>query len=102
MASVEYGTCPVCGTVMLPVLEMSPCGHDAPPVRAPLTEPGTVYSWTRVWLGDEPDGRLIVMADFLDGGLRVTAPLDGSEIAIGDAVLLTTADDVPYRLVKTS
>jgi len=39
MASVEYGTCPVCGTMMLPVLEMSPCGHDAPPVRAPLTEP---------------------------------------------------------------
>jgi uncharacterized OB-fold protein len=102
MTTVDYGTCPVCGTVMLPVLKMSPCGHDAPPVRAPLTEPGTVYSWTRVWLGDEPDGRLIVMADFLDGGLRVTAPLDGSEIAIGDAVLLTTADDVPYRLVKTS
>ena len=102
MTTVDYGTCPVCGTVMLPVLKMSPCGHDAPPVPAPLTESGTVYSWTRVWLGYDPDGRLIVMADFLDGGLRVTAPLDGSEIAIGDTVLLTTADDVPYRLVKTS
>ena len=85
---------------MLPVLDMSPCGHDAPPVLAPLTEPGTVYSWTRVWLGDDPDGRLIVMADFLDGALRVTAPLDGTEIATGDAVLLTAADDAPYRLVE--
>ncbi|HJR93542.1 MAG TPA: hypothetical protein VJ938_13940 [Acidimicrobiia bacterium] len=101
MAAVEYGTCPVCGTVMLPVLDLSPCGHDAPPVRAPLTESGTVYSWTRVWLGDEPNGRLIVMADFLDGALRVTAPLDGAEIAIGDAVVLTAAEDVPYRLVNS-
>ncbi|MGH8913650.1 MAG: hypothetical protein ACRDZM_03945 [Acidimicrobiia bacterium] len=94
---VEYGSCPVCGYVMLPVLEMSPCGHDAPPVLSPLDEAGVVYSWTRVWPDDT--GQTLAMADFLGGRLRVTAPLlDGGEVVIGDRVRLTVGSGTPLAL----
>ncbi len=96
---VEYGTCPACGYVMLPVLPMSPCGHDNTPVLALLDEPGIVYSWTTVRLGGEEESSTLAMADFLGGRLRVTAPvLEQGEIAIGDQVRVTVGRDTPFGL----
>lgn len=94
--AVVYGRCPACGYVTLPVLELSPCGHaDAPDVQ-PLDGPGVVYSWTAV--GEEGE-TLMVMADFLDGALRVTGPLDATtEIAIGDEVVVAPGTSSPYVL----
>lgn len=94
--AVAHGTCPECGSLMLPVLDLLPCGHDGPALVSPLTDVGTVYSWTRVWVGEQP--RLMAMVDFLDGALRVTAPLVGTtSVAIGDRVRLEVGDDTPYR-----
>jgi uncharacterized OB-fold protein len=74
---------------------MSPCGHDDEPERAPLDSPGIVYSWTRVWPTPE-SGRLMAMADFFDGALRVTAPVvDTGEVAIGDAVTAIIGSETP-------
>ena len=96
--AVPYGTCPRCGYVMLPVLPQLPCGHDEEPVLAPLGTDGTVYSWTRVRLGDGAE-RVMAMVDFLEGRLRVTAPvLDQATVAIGDRMHLTTGNDTPYVL----
>jgi hypothetical protein len=83
---------------MFPVLPLSPCGHaDEPSIEA-LDEPGTVYSWTRVALG-EGDVQLLAMVDFLGGSLRVIAPVaDTDELAIGDQLVLTASTDHPYEL----
>lgn len=98
-ATVDYGTCPVCGYVMLPILALSPCGHEKAPTVTPLDQPGVVYSWTRVWLGSEENGRILAMADFLNGQLRVTAPVVGvDQIAIGDSVEVTVGTDTPLAL----
>jgi uncharacterized OB-fold protein len=98
MTHPEYGRCPRCGYLTLPVLELSPCGHDAEPQRELLDSAGTVYSWTRVW--DTPEsGHLMAMADFFDGALRVTAPVHGSDdIAIGDQVEAIVGTDTPVAL----
>lgn len=97
----EYGSCPTCGYVMLPVLEYLPCGHDGPPALAPLDTLGTVYSWTRSWTG--PDrSTVIAMADFLDGALRIGAPMVGSdEVAIGDLVTAVVGIESPTTLHRT-
>ena len=96
--AVEYGTCPVCGYLMLPVLAQSPCGHEQAPLVAPMGEVGSVYSWTRVWL-DADAGRLLAMADFLDGRLRVTAPLlDADAVSIDDRVRVVRGTSTPYAL----
>jgi hypothetical protein len=97
---VEYGTCPVCGLVTLPVLPLSPCGHDAAPDIAMLDLPGTVYSWTSTGSGV---GTQIVMADFLDGTLRVTGPiLSGPDVDIGTSVTLVVGHETPYGFVAVS
>ncbi|HSJ29001.1 MAG TPA: hypothetical protein VLB67_12400 [Acidimicrobiia bacterium] len=96
----DYGRCPRCGYLTFPVLELSPCGHDDPPVRASLDATGTVYSWTRVWETPE-SGSLMAMADFFDGALRITAPVrDAGEIAIGDEVLAVSGTDTLVALVR--
>jgi uncharacterized OB-fold protein len=96
----DYGTCPTCGSLMLPVLALPPCGHDAPTTVTPLEGTGQVYSWTRAWSGE--DSTLMAMADFFDGRLRVTAPVVGTEaIAIGDRVEAVIGDDTPVVLVVT-
>lgn len=95
---VDHGICPACGYVMLPVLPLSPCGHNDDPVISPLTEPGFVYSWTQLRTGE--DVRTIVMADFLGGKLRVTAPFGGVGVEIGDRVWLRCGDDTPYVMVR--
>lgn len=94
--SVEYGRCARCDALMLPVPTMAPCGHDEAVVRARLDETGTVYSWTRVYVGDKT--RIMVMADFLGDALRVTAPLDGADhVAIDQGVrLIVSSGDTPY------
>jgi uncharacterized OB-fold protein len=93
----QYGKCPVCGYLMLPVLELSPCGHDGPPELLALDEEGVVYSWTRVGGGET--SRLMAMVDFLGGELRVTAPVTGAEsISIGDRVLVSVGEDTPFTL----
>jgi uncharacterized OB-fold protein len=64
-----------------------------------MTESGVVYSWTRVWVGKDSQGQVLAMADFLDGRLRVTAPvLEASEIEIGDRVEVTSGVDTPLAL----
>jgi uncharacterized OB-fold protein len=84
---------------MLPILALSPCGHEKAPTVTPLDQPGVVYSWTRVWLGSEENGRILAMADFLNGQLRVTAPVVGvDQIAIGDSVEVTVGTDTPLAL----
>jgi uncharacterized OB-fold protein len=98
--TVDYGTCPACGYVMLPVLPLSPCGHDDQPVLAPFTESGVVYSWTSVQSGIE-ESTTLAMADFLEGRLRITAPMiDSTEIAIGDRVRVTLGRDTPFGLYR--
>jgi uncharacterized OB-fold protein len=95
----NVGTCPTCGMRMVPVLDLPPCGHDAQPSIAPLDEPGIVYSWTRLWSSAEAS-QLMVMADFFDGGLRITAPLMGADaVAIGDAVHAVVGNETPVVLV---
>lgn len=92
--SVEYGRCGTCGNLMFPVPEISPCGHSGKVETSPLEEPAFVYSWTRMRLGQD---RILVMADFFDGELRVTAPLlDADSVEIGDRVRLVKGDDTPY------
>lgn len=94
----KVGTCPTCGMRMVPVLELPPCGHDSPPSIVPLDGPGVVYSWTRLWSSAE-SSQLMVMADFFDGGLRITAPLVGAEtVAIGDRVHAFTGTETPVVL----
>ncbi|MEX2562284.1 MAG: hypothetical protein WD358_03410 [Nitriliruptoraceae bacterium] len=94
----EIGICPICGYRMLPILDLMPCGHSGEVERQPLEEQGRVYSWTRSWSSPD-DSRLIVMADFFDGQLRVTGPLDGdSDVAIGDAVWAHVGSDSPFVL----
>jgi uncharacterized OB-fold protein len=83
---------------MFPILGLPPCGHEAPPSIAPLDTPGVVYSWTRVWATPETS-RIMVMADFLDGDIRITAPLVGADtVAIGDRVHAVVGTDTPVVL----
>ena len=94
----KVGTCPTCGMRMVPVLELPPCGHDATPSIAPLDSPGVVYSWTRIWSSADAS-TLMVMADFFDGGLRITAPLVGAEhVEIGDQVNAVVGTETPVVL----
>jgi uncharacterized OB-fold protein len=82
---------------MLPVLDRSPCGHGDRPDIEELVASGTVYSWTVFRLGETPT--TIAMADFLDGGLRVTAPVvSATEVAIGDEVVVVPGEGTPYAL----
>lgn len=95
----DYGTCPVCGYMMMPILELMPCGHDAVPQRAPLDSVGQVYSWTRSWHG-EGLSTLIAMADFFEGRLRITAPVVNAEsVEVGDTIAARASDEGPYVLV---
>lgn len=97
-AHPDFGTCPECGYKTLPVLDLSPCGHDVEPSLAPLEAPGRVYSWTRSWSSPD-DSRIIVMADFFDGELRVTGPLDrDAAISIGDTVWTFIGEASPFVL----
>lgn len=83
---------------MLPVLPLSPCGHGEPAELVELTDRGVVYSWTIV---AEPNGEdtVMVMADFLDGGLRLTSPLAGADrVAIGDHVVVEHGNETPFVL----
>lgn len=96
---VDYGECPVCGNLSLPVLAMAPCGHDEAPNVRRLTSPGVVYSWTRTG-GAEPT--LLAMVDFLDGALRAAAPIAGTEtVAIGDLVVAAPGSSTPLMFVPT-
>lgn len=94
----DVGTCPICGMRMVPVLELPPCGHDAQPSISSLDGPGVVYSWTRLWSSAETS-QLMVMADFFDGDLRITAPLVGADaVAIGDQVHAAVGTETPVVL----
>ncbi len=98
-SGVDYGECPVCGNLSLPVLAMAPCGHDEASIVHRLTSPGVVYSWTRTG-GAEPT--LLAMVDFLDGALRAAAPVAGTEtVAIGDRLVATPGSTTPLMFVPT-
>jgi hypothetical protein len=84
---------------MFPVLPQSPCGHEVEPVLAPLDEPGLVYSWTRVSI-DDGTTEIIAMADFLEGRLRVTAPVLEGDVAIGSSVVLRPGVSTAYAFVS--
>lgn len=99
MNPLEYGRCPQCGTVEFPILPRPSCGHTVAPERIPLTAPGVVYSWTRVHGTPGEPPTVIAMADFLEGRLRVTAPMPGvAAVAIGDPVVVVADPVLPYAL----
>lgn len=94
---VDYGECPACGALTLPVLPMAPCGHGDSPIVRPLTAPGVVYSWTRT---AAPVPTVIAMVDFFDGALRAAAPLTGAAtIAIGDRVIAAAGATTPLTFL---
>ncbi len=96
---VDYGRCPRCDSVMLPVLDRSPCGHLDEPVLESLDQPGVVYSWTISHLVTDGDPILLAMADFLDGRIRITAPVLGAGLVeIGDAVEALPGAATPLAL----
>jgi len=97
-----YARCPVCGQATFPVHALSPCGHDAEPILAPLEEAGEVFSWTRT---HRSDGGVtpIAMADFFGGELRVAAPvLRVDEVAIGDRLVVLSSADGAFFLAPAS
>ena len=96
--TVTYARCGTCGTPMFPVLSRLPCGHDDVQLQQ-LDEVGVVYSWTESRLAG-PDPEVMVMADFLDGMLRITAPLVTGTAEIGDLVVVVPAFDIPYRMAR--
>jgi len=93
----RYARCVVCGTAYFPVHVLAPCGHSEEPTLHAFDEAGVVYSWTR---SHGADGAVpIAMADFLDGELRVTAPVVGAdEVAIGDLLVVRLAEQPPFVL----
>lgn len=96
---VDYGECTECGFLMLPIPALSPCGHSAPVETRPLSDTGVVYTWTRARLG--ASDQLMVMADFFDGRLRITAPLlESEQVSIGASVTLITGVNTPYAFVR--
>jgi uncharacterized OB-fold protein len=96
-----YARCPVCHEASFPVHVLSPCGHGGDPILEPLTATGTVYSWTRSHSAD--GATLIAMADFLDGELRVTAPVLGADaVAIDDRLTVVTGGDLPFALAPAA
>ena len=95
----DYGTCPLCGYLMLPILELPPCGHDTDPQRAPLEAIGHIYAWTRTW-HNQHHSTLIAMADLFNGRLRITAPVTNTEtVEIGDPVSVGIGSETPYILI---
>jgi len=94
----DYETCGTCGLMIFPILGLLPCGH-AHATTAPLDAVGTVYSWTVSWLTGQPV--TVVMADFFDGALRVTAPLPSNEqVSIDDRVDVRMSDGWPYVMTR--
>lgn len=98
--SPEYGECPICGYRMIPILELSPCGHDAETIVRTLDSEGIIYSWTRLWATPE-SGTVVAMADFLDGTLRIAAPVSVDSVEIGDSVVARRGEVTPLALVPT-
>ncbi len=100
--SLEYGECSVCGSLEFPVLQRPTCGHDKPMLHRAFSQPGTIYSWTRV--GERGSTKTLVMVDFFGGKLRVTAgyePVGDPEIG-SDVTLVrrgSEADGVGYSFV---
>ena len=99
---VQYGVCSTCGYLIFPVTVLQPCGHEGTPELRELDAEGVVYSWSRSWTGKETSV-LIAMTDFLDGGLRITAPVNGAdEVAIGDRLRVTSGDEGRFHLLPVS
>lgn len=96
---VEFGRCPTCGDLTLPIVPLLPCGHDGPPQREPLEAAGRVYAFTRVF--EDPDHpTVIAMVDFFDGRLRVASPvLDLDAVVIGDELRAVRGRDTPIAFV---
>ena len=93
----RYARCSVCGEAYFPVHALTPCGHDGVPTVYPFTESGEVYAWTRSYGAD--GSVLIAMTDFLDGDLRVTAPVKEAEsVEIGDRLVVLTSDGSDFML----
>jgi uncharacterized OB-fold protein len=101
LASAQYARCTICNEAYFPVHALTPCGHDATPSLHTFEAPGTVYSWTR---SHGADGAvLIAMTDFLDGELRITAPVTGVDsVDIGDELVVLSSDEVPFILAPAS
>jgi uncharacterized OB-fold protein len=91
---IAYAVCSQCSYPSWPILDMLTCGHANEPDIHELREAGQVYSWTRSWKS-EGESAIIVMADFLEGSLRIIGPLgaDCGEIAIGDKVTAWVGDN---------
>ncbi len=97
---LPYLECSECGNRVAPKLEVPPCGHDAEQIERVLDSPGVVYSWTHAMIGQD---RILVMADFCDGALRVAAPLVGAtSISIGDPVRAVIGVETPTAIIPTT
>jgi uncharacterized OB-fold protein len=95
----QYARCSVCDEAYFPLHTLTPCGHSAPPSLHSFTEPGEVYAWTRSH--GSGGAVLIAMADFLDGDIRVTAPVPGVDaIAVGDHLTVLTSEDGSFILAQ--
>jgi uncharacterized OB-fold protein len=93
----HYARCPVCREVSFPRHVLSPCGHDAEPELFALADAGEVYSWTRTHTAGV--ATVIAMTDFLNGELRVSAPvIDRDEVAIGDRLVVLSSEDGSFVL----
>jgi hypothetical protein len=97
-SNLAFGTYPTCGYEMFAMLPQSPCRHEVDPVLAPLDGFGTVYSWTRVSIGDETT-EVIAMADFREGRVRVTAPVLEGSMKIRSSVVLPPGATTAYAFV---
>jgi uncharacterized OB-fold protein len=101
LETAVYARCPVCNEATFPVHLLSPCGHEAAPILAPLADAGEVFSWTRTHQVDAVTP--IAMTDFLGGELRVTAPVLGvDEVAIGDRLVVLSSADGAFFLAPAS
>jgi uncharacterized OB-fold protein len=101
LQAAVYARCPSCNQATFPVHTLSPCGHEAEPILAPLEDAGEVFSWTRTHQADGVTP--IAMADFLGGELRVTAPVLGvDEVSIGDRLVALASADGAFFLAPES
>ena len=97
---LSYIRCPACGHAAFPEHALPTCGHAGPGTSYSFTEEGQVYAWTRVH--GAGGTTLLAMADFLDGEVRVTAPLVGTaEVSVGDRVRVRRGAELPYELVPS-
>jgi len=96
---LRYARCSDCGYLMFPVPDLTLCGHDGGVELLPFEEPGQVYSRTRIPAMTESSVTM-AMVDFLDGRIRVSAPVEAGDVRIGEEVRLVAGRATPYAFAR--